>query len=408
MTALDQAFIKAYVRHGGVPTPAMVEQARPVPLAQALTGSPAPGVPAEVRNLAVIKALEGMPSEKAVGLPGTEAVEEVARECYMQTDDAAEAQTNRTREEPEPSGCGGTCCRAPARLAGQPGPSVEDLKMPLAVCCFAPEAPTIPVAPAESGAAAGAEINAGPPGEPPEPAAATAPEAFCPLFQTDRFDWPDVCRALDAGAQPHFDRLADALEAGLPQGRKVVGLGGLRRGEGCTTLLLCAARRLASRGLKVLMVDADADDPQLDRRLGLAPEAGWQDVAAGRVALAEAVIESVEDRLAVLPFGARGADGAAPKGDAPLAAAALEILRRSYDLVLVDLGPSCAAASGQRLPAQTAAGAIDAVVLVCDVRSTSREKLAGLQDRLAEAGIAQAGLVENFVPAGETTEPRTP
>ena len=337
MTALDQAFIKAYVRHGGVPTPAMVEQARPVPLAQALTGSPAPGVPAEVRNLAVIKALEGMPSEKAV-------------------------------------------------------------------CCLAPEAPTIPVAPAESGA----EIHAGPPGEPPEPAAATAPEAFCPLFQTDRFDWPDVCRALDAGAQPHFDRLADALEAGLPQGRKVVGLGGLRRGEGCTTLLLCAARRLASRGLKVLMVDADADDPQLDRRLGLAPEAGWQDVAAGRVALAEAVIESVEDRLAVLPFGARGADGAAPKGDAPLAAAALEILRRSYDLVLVDLGPSCAAASGQRLPAQTAAGAIDAIVLVCDVRSTSREKLAGLQDRLAEAGIAQAGLVENFVPAGETTEPRTP
>jgi MinD-like ATPase involved in chromosome partitioning or flagellar assembly len=233
---------------------------------------------------------------------------------------------------------------------------------------------------------------------------ATAPGAFRPLFQTDRFDWPEPCRVLDADAQQQFDRLADALEAALQQGRKVVGLCGLRPGAGCTTLLLCAARRLAGRGWKVVMVDADVDDPQLDPRLGLAPEAGWQDVAAGRAALAEAVIESVEDRLAVLPSGAGGADRRAGWDDGPFVTASLEVLRDSYDLVLVDLGPLEAAASSEDFPAQTAAGAVDAAVLVYDVRSTSPEKLAGLQDRLTAAGIAQAGLVENFVPAGETTE----
>ena len=429
MTALDQAFIKAYVQHGGVPATALVEKARPVPLAEVLTERPssAAGVPPEVRKLAVVRALEGIPQQR-VGLPTTEALEELVRTPDRKTDGPAENPTDPSHEEPGP---GRPCCRAAALPGGQAHLSVEDLEIPPAVCCFGPKAPTIPFPPAESQAATGAETGAGSQGEPPQveawavpppihapplepdqtaeaaPSGAAADEAFCPLLQTDRFDWPEVCRTLDDGAEGQIGRLADALEAGLGQGRKVVGLGGLRRGEGCTTLLLCAARQLARRGWNVLIVDADTDDPRLASRLGLAPEAGWQDVAAGRVPLDEAVIESVEDRLALLPCCGHVAERRAAGGDQPAVIAELQTLRRSYDLVLVDLGPPGAAADGEDLPAEAVAGAIDAVVLVHDVRSTSPEELARLQERLAAAGIAQAGVAENFVPARETTDPRT-
>jgi hypothetical protein len=46
----------------------------------------------------------------------------------------------------------------------------------------------------------------------------------------------------------------------------------------------------------------------------------------------------------------------------------------------------------------TAGTTIDAVVLVQNIQSTSPALIARLQERLSEAGIAPAGVVENFVP----------
>ena len=150
-------------------------------------------------------------------------------------------------------------------------------------------------------------------------------------------------------------------------------------------MLLCAARRLAARGLKVVMVDADFDHPKLARRLGLLPEAGWEEVLAGGLPLAEVLIESLEDRVALLPLpGPLSTESGLPDP-----AASLDLLRRHYDLVLVDLGEVGAEAAARNW--------IDAVVLVHDVRSTPRAELVRATRRLQAAGQVELGVAENFV-----------
>ena len=216
-------------------------------------------------------------------------------------------------------------------------------------------------------------------------------DVFRPAFQVEQFAWSSGATRLSRAAGIQLDRLADGLANGLPEGRRVVALAGSRRGEGCTTLLLCAARRLAERGMRVAMVDADFDNPALGRRLGLLPEAGWDDVLSGRLPLGEAVIESTHDHLAVLPLRAPQNAESPRSPNAPEPAAALTLLRQHYDLVLVDLGHFDAAAAAFH------PRTIDAVVLVQHVRTTSPQEIQETRGRLAQAGLAEIGIAENFV-----------
>ncbi len=221
-------------------------------------------------------------------------------------------------------------------------------------------------------------------------------ERFQPAYQVDQFAWSPTASKLSLNAGIQLDRLADGLAAGLPEGRKVVGLGAGRRGEGCTTLLLCAARRLAQRGLNVLLVDADFDHSCLARRLGLMPETGWEDVLAGRVPLAEAIVESIQDRLSILPLRGLAAEQDCSSGITVDPAASLALLRKHYDLILIDLGElNTGMPAGQ--PLEAAAQWLDAVVLVHDVRATPQTELIQTRSRLQAAGIAEAGIAENFV-----------
>ncbi|MHC4176531.1 MAG: AAA family ATPase [Planctomycetota bacterium] len=222
-------------------------------------------------------------------------------------------------------------------------------------------------------------------------------QTFQPMLQVDRFTWPAVCRRLGEAAREEFDRLADRLADVMAEGNKVVAIGGCQRGEGATTLLLCAASRLAGRGLKVLMADANLADPQLACRLGLSPESGWEDVLSRRLPLEEVVIESAGDSLAVLPVcqAAAGADEAAE--DETRLVESLQTLSAHYDLVLLDPGPleelgavgaSLARAIGSRL---------DAILLVHHGGVTPQEDLDEVRRCLAASEIVQVGVVENFV-----------
>jgi Mrp family chromosome partitioning ATPase len=228
------------------------------------------------------------------------------------------------------------------------------------------------------------------------PPPANAPAHFQPAFQVEQFAWSPMANRLSLAAGIQLDRLADGLSAGLAEGHRVVALGACTRGEGCTTLVQCAARRLSQRGLKVILVDADFQYPCLARRLGLLPQAGWEDVLIGRVPLEEAIIESLGDRLDVLPLRGLSAEQDFPAGVPVDPAASLTALRDRYDLVLLDLGSlEQAAPAGQ--PLEAAARWIDGVVLVHNVRSTPQAELTLARNRLQAAGIAEAGIAENFV-----------
>ncbi|MGW8256239.1 MAG: hypothetical protein ACWGMZ_02015, partial [Thermoguttaceae bacterium] len=97
---------------------------------------------------------------------------------------------------------------------------------------------------------------------------------FQPMLQVDHFIWPKVCRRLETTAYVELERLGETLISAKQQGVKVVAFGSTQHGEGVTTLVLCAARQLMTRNVKTVLVDADLNDPQLGKSLGLLPQLG--------------------------------------------------------------------------------------------------------------------------------------
>ena len=226
------------------------------------------------------------------------------------------------------------------------------------------------------------------------------PPAFKPAWQVERFTWPRVCRRLIGRAADELDRLADALLTANAGGQKVLAVAGYRQGEGATTLLLCAARRLAERGVKAVLVDADRARPRLAKRLGVQPQSGWNDVSAdeGR-SLDQAVVEATANNLALVPLAGPSAGPESAAGDWSRFAPCIETLRKHYEMVLVDPGPLEDLGPVGDALARTAGGKVDALLLVCNQRITPEEDLSEVQERLSAAGIAVTGLIENFVVA---------
>ena len=241
--------------------------------------------------------------------------------------------------------------------------------------------------------------------DPPRPATTAEPPArqpsdpnrkqFQPMLQVDSLVWPKVCSQMSIEAGHELNRLADGLLAGMADGCKVVTFGGCLPAEGSTTLLLGVARRLSEQGTRLAIVDADLADPLLCRRLGMLPEVGWEEVVVGRLPLAEAVVESIEDHLTLLPLcKPRDNQGEVAPTLASLTPSIAQ-LREHCELVLVDVGPL-----KRKQDADLAAIAswTDAVVLVCDVRTTPAEQVVEARRRLQAAGVARVGIAENFVP----------
>lgn len=253
-------------------------------------------------------------------------------------------------------------------------------------------------------------VQAAPEVEPPPRPAEVAPPvaeekpdekpaetAFQPMLQVDGFAWSDRATSLRLAAGIQVDRLADALSSGIAEGRNVTAIAGSGRHQGCTTMLLCVGKRLADRGLKVALVDADFAHPALAANLGLLPEEGFEAVLGGRASLEDVAIESVGDEMTVLPVAAPAAAAAESADGQAAQAAAIDVLRRCYDLVLVDVGevsgPSAAGSRGGRSVPRW----IDAFVLIQDVRSTGQAEVAEILGRAENDGVTSLGVVENFV-----------
>ena len=219
-------------------------------------------------------------------------------------------------------------------------------------------------------------------------------DGFRPLLQVERLSWPEIVGRLAQEAGDALSHFTDELRHGVLGGCKVIALTGCRRGDGVTTLVLCLAHCLVERGLRVAVLDGDFEHPRLGRRLGLLPEAGWQQAIFGQMSLAEVTIESVEDRLMVLPWAS---PSASDRHKVPLPCRPVETLgelRESYDVILVDAGSS-GQDSSSLLGSVSEQGWADAVVLIHHVRSVAQAEYLETCCRL-QAGHEKIVVVENF------------
>ena len=405
MTTLDRAFVKAYQRRGAdsqstAANPVDAEQAAK-PSADPLPAAPppqsAPGTAPPPGD--VLMALEQKPASI-----GKLEVIRLASRPHADPDSATRRSSGiRIRVDRVPTA-------APPRFdqlapAIEP-PSVETCRVGNAHQDFTATADQDSVGNAHPTPAAELppetlpkddslpEINSVPDALPaPLHAGDASPEATASLaaaLQVDQLLWPEICAKLGSSGGTQFDRLADELLGADRREHRVVAVAGSRPGAGSTTLVLCLARHLAQGGLKVAMVDADCRSPALAQSVGLAIEAGWEQVLQGILPLEEVIVESVADKLAIVPRAS------AAELDA-LAALRMEEnlnrLRERYEVLLLDWGTLENPADAEDLRLRQQAARPDLVLLVHDVRQPDGQRLAALAQQFDAAKVA---VVENF------------
>jgi Mrp family chromosome partitioning ATPase len=232
--------------------------------------------------------------------------------------------------------------------------------------------------------------------EPAHHAAHQAAATFTPETTISAFRWPRVCRGLWEQYRHQYDRVADLLLAHCDERRSLVGVAGLRPGDGCTTTLLCLAMGLAAREARVIVVDANFRAPRLAHRLGVEPTTDWQEVLDRGVPVAEAVIRAANDCVDLLPLGdhtyhaeqlAAGLQPAVTAG----------VLRHAYDVALVDLGPILDDAAFAVTEPLIRNMRIDAAILVTDAHRGDATDLAMAGELLGQTGCELLGAIENRV-----------
>lgn len=270
-----------------------------------------------------------------------------------------------------------------APVAASPAPRRTSPPAPHARVAALPPAPTVESAPA-------AERR-------PLSSFATGPTVearFRPALEVDAFRWPAAVEEL---TQCHTARWRQAIKILLSaddEGRSLIGVGGAARGVGCTTVISCLARLLIEAGKTVAVVDGDFATAGLARYLGMAPEVGWEDVLAGRAPLAECIVQSLEDRIAVLPL-VQGGLAAAEKLDAIHASVTAGVLRYHYDVVLFDLGVVADEIQGPVARRIARRCRLDAILLTTDANSAASISPARFLQIAPELADSCLGVVEN-------------
>jgi Mrp family chromosome partitioning ATPase len=217
-----------------------------------------------------------------------------------------------------------------------------------------------------------------------------------PAWEVDRFQWPEHCRLLLNTETEYLADVGKRLASAAQDGLNILAITSTRRGEGRTTLALCLARAAAQAGVKVALVDADMENPQLINELGVEASCGWQDVVLGTQPLAEAAIVSLEDRFTFFPWTP---GGALKSLNDPRATRVLREIAKAYSLVVIDLGP--VPGRETRMFEDGEACPIDAAILVRDVRWTSATEAQRVAAQLTEAGVESVGIAENFGPRAQ-------
>lgn len=230
---------------------------------------------------------------------------------------------------------------------------------------------------------------------PPAPLDNSVQGAFRAAFETQRFSWPRPVEVLIAAAGSEFAQFISELEERIRGGRQTLIVTGCERGEGRTILTLALGRLLANRGLRTVLVDCDVRAPQMAEALGVRPELGWDDVYAERLSVTDALIESLDDRISMLPMRNGLANPRVMAGNRTLAGI-IDTLRANFDAVLLDVGPLADDPAAIDLTSAMTGARLDDALVVRDRRRTGQKEVQSVCRRLSALGIHHWDIAENF------------
>lgn len=177
-----------------------------------------------------------------------------------------------------------------------------------------------------------------------------------------------------------LQRLAVNIEI-LTESPATIAVTSWGQGEGKTTVTAGLAWALASLGHRCVAVDCDLRKPSLHARLGVDPEGGMDEIAAGRDPR-ELFQHTGLDTLDVITAGRRPTTG----NPAELVFSALPVVRDAFEdrIILIDT-PPLFAAEASRIATNS-----DYVLLVVDAKRTEPEEM---RDAIRELSMAQANVL---------------
>jgi Mrp family chromosome partitioning ATPase len=219
---------------------------------------------------------------------------------------------------------------------------------------------------------------------------------FRPGTTVASFQWPAVCRTLSRQCGNELNHVADLLSTHAAAGRSLVGILGLKRFEGATTIALCLAQRLAGRRKRTILVDANFRHAEVASLLETEPTAGWQEVLTRGTPLTDAAIRATDDRLDLLALGGRMPSDLLRAVTGLQAVVTAGVLRHAYEHVIFDLGAYLDAASQPVALELVRNMGIDAVVAVTRPRAAIQPEIGTLADQLSRCGCDLLGTIENL------------
>ncbi|MDR3183010.1 MAG: hypothetical protein LBT89_08865 [Planctomycetaceae bacterium] len=186
--------------------------------------------------------------------------------------------------------------------------------------------------------------------------------------------WSEKLNSLNEAAANQIQSLADHLVIQIQQGCRTLFFTGFLKGDGCTTLLLCAARELTNRGYRILLGDANRQHLELRQLLNV-PENTVQYDAA--MPLSETLSLAVWQNSAAF-------------------SQMLLTQKDNYDLVLLDGGSLTAYPLSEHAVFWSDASS-DGSVVVINTKQTPESSIALITKRFRERRLPLLGIAENCV-----------
>ncbi len=185
-----------------------------------------------------------------------------------------------------------------------------------------------------------------------------------------------------------YATIRSTIDFAVPRHGAVVQFTSSQAIEGKSTTALILAQLFARLGRRVLLIDADLRKPSIHHLLDMErPQAGLVEVLLGHASFDDAKIETIMDKLAILPVA-----GIPPNPVELVSSQAfsdlIEACRAEYSLVIIDSAPMLGLADA----AETARVA-DATVLVIEANRTSFAQASTSINRLRAVGANLLGSV---------------
>ena len=175
---------------------------------------------------------------------------------------------------------------------------------------------------------------------------------------------------IDAPSCPYVEAIRSiklTIDLNSQANAKIIGLTSCLPSEGKSTLAVAMATLIAQSGARVILVDCDLRHSSISRLLAPDASAGFLDVVAGTVDLADVAWTDPTTQMTFLPVGA-----SVPNATEILASKAskslFDTLQIKYDYVVVDLAPLVAS-----MDVRATAGLIDSYLLVIEWGATTIE-----------------------------------